>query len=105
MEQSLITRQLLEDCEIELAELDETSLLVHLNETLEERVGAEITEELNDDQLVEYLKLQETGSEEEVQTWLQQNVPELRDIVQDEIDILLGELAENAKSINQVATV
>lgn len=101
MDRAIITRELLDDYGIEIGEHDEASLLAHLNETLEERVGAEITGELEDDQLVEYLKLQETASEEAVQNWLQQNVPELQQIVQDEIDILLGELAENSEAINQ----
>lgn len=104
MDQPTITRELLDQYGIEVGEHDEALLLNHLNETLEERVGAEVTEELEDAQLMEYLHLEENGSEEEVQVWLQQNVPELREIAQDEIDILLGELAENAEGINQAMT-
>lgn len=76
------------------------ALLAHLNEQLEERVGTEIVESLEDEKLDEYLTLEETGTDEEVGKWLLENVPELPQMVQDEIDILLGELAENADGIN-----
>ncbi len=78
---------------------DIDSLLAHLNEQLEERVGTAITEKMNDTQLDEYLSLQETTDDETLENWLQSNIPEIPAIIQDEIDILLGELAENAESI------
>lgn len=77
--------------------------LQHVNDTLDERVGTEITESLNDDQLKELLDVQEKGTDEEVGAWLDKNVPELQEIAQDEIDILLGELAENADNVNKAA--
>ena len=76
------------------------ALLTHLNEQLEERVGTEIVESLEDEKLDEYLALEESGTDEEVGSWLLENVSELPQMVQDEIDILLGELAENAEGIN-----
>lgn len=85
------------------AKEDMAKLLTHLNEQLEERVGTEITESLSDEKLEEYLKLSETASDEEIGKWLQANVPELQQIAQDEIDILLGELAENGDAINETA--
>lgn len=97
----LITKELLEEFGIDLSGKDVDSLVQHLNETLDERVGTEITESLDDDQLKELLDLQEKGSDEEVGTWLQANVPELQQIAQDEVDILLGELAENTDGINK----
>jgi hypothetical protein len=79
------------------------TLLAHLNEQLEERVGAEITEALSDEKLAEFVEVQESDDDEKVGAWLQANVPELQEIVQDEIDILLGELAENADGLNKAA--
>ncbi len=102
-DQPLITKELLDEFGIELGEQDIDSLLTHLNTTLEERVGAEITESLNDDKLKELIDLQEAASDEEVGAWIEQNVPELQQITQDEIDILLGELAENTDGINKTA--
>lgn len=99
--QSVITKSLLDEFGITLGDQDITALLVHLNETLEERIGAEITESLDDEKLAELVDLQENASDEEISAWLTANIPELQQITQDEIDILLGELAENSDSINQ----
>jgi hypothetical protein len=99
-DQAIITKELLDEFGIELDGKDEQTFLTHLNDTLTERVGAEITESLDDAQLEELLKIQENGSDEAVGEWLNSNVPELEQITQDEIDILLGELAENTDEIN-----
>lgn len=101
-DQPLITRELLDEFGISLDGQDEASFLQHLNNTLEERVGAEITESLDDNQLTALLDLQENGTDEQLGDWLQQNVPDLQQITQDEIDILLGEVAENSDDINDV---
>jgi len=100
MDSPIITKQLLDEAGINLSDQDINALLAHLNQTLEERVGTEITESLSDDQLKALLDVQETGNDEAVGAWLEQNVPELQEITQDEIDILLGELAENADGVN-----
>lgn len=76
-------------------------LLIHLNETFEERIGAEVTESLDDTQLAVLLDLQENGDEQALSEWLLANIPELGDIIQDEADILLGEITENAEGLNQ----
>ncbi|HEY1085099.1 MAG TPA: DUF5663 domain-containing protein [Candidatus Saccharimonadales bacterium] len=103
MNPQIITKQVLDEFGVDLEGKDVDSLLQHLNETLEERVGAEITESLDDDQLKALLDLQESGTDEQVGQWLEQNVPELQQITQDEIDILIGELAENTDGINEAA--
>ena len=102
-DQAIITKELLDEFGVELNGQDEQAFLAHLNETLTERVGSEITESLDDAQLEELLKLQENGSDEQVGEWLNKNVPELEQITQDEIDILLGELAENTDEVNSAA--
>jgi hypothetical protein len=56
---------------------------------------------LDDDRLQELLDLQETADDAAVGDWLAKNVPELPQIAQDEINILLGEVADNASTINQ----
>lgn len=99
----LITRQSLEDFGIDLSDKDVDSLLAHLNDTLEERIGAEITEYLSDKQLEELVELQETKSEDEVAVWINDNIENLADIAQDEANILLGELAENSDNISAAA--
>lgn len=103
MDLSLITIAHLQQIGLDKSGSELNLLLTHLNEQLEERVGAEIVESLSDDKLAEYLETQENSSSEELGKWLQANVPELQEIVQDEIDILLGDLAENAEDINLAA--
>jgi hypothetical protein len=99
----IITRETLEQAGIDLSNQDVDALLDHLNQELEERVGGEITASLNDEQLKELLDIQEHASEEQLVEWMTTNVPELDQITQDEIDIIVGELAENADGINEAA--
>lgn len=96
-----ITKELLDDFGITLGDQDETSLLEHLNETLQERIGTEVAAMLDDERLQELLDLQETADDATVGDWLAKNVPELPQIAQDEINILLGEVADNASTINE----
>jgi len=103
MQNAFITLDHLTQLGINLEGKDIDSLLKHLNDTLQERVGTEVTESLNDDQLKELLAVQENSNDEEVGAWLSNNVPELQEITQDEIDILLGELAENSDEVNQAS--
>jgi hypothetical protein len=101
--QEFITKESLLSLGINLDGQDVDSLLDHLNDTLQERVGTELTESLNDEQLKTLVELQDKATDEEVGNWLEANVPEFEQIVKDEIDILLGELAENSDGINKVA--
>lgn len=96
-----ITKEDLQTIGINETEID--ALLDHLNEQLEERVGVEIVEALTDESLDTYLDLNENGSDEELARWLLEKIPKLPEIVQDEIDILLGELSESSDSINEAA--
>lgn len=98
--QPFITKKLLLSVGINLDANEEEKLLVHLNETLEERVGIEITDSLDDNQLEELAKLQESGDDEATQAWMTTNVPDLHEIIKDEIDILLGEIADNTDNLN-----
>lgn len=99
MSAQLITKELLEEFGIATPETEVPAVLEHLNTTLDERVGAEVTESLTDEQLEALLTVQENGSDEEVGAWLAENVPELEAITEDEIAILLGEIAENADNL------
>jgi len=101
MDQQFITENTLDALGIDLQGQDKQLLLTHLNETLQERVGTEIADTLDDTQLETLLQLEETTNGDEVGLWLEQNVPDMKQIVQDEIDILLGELAESSDGINQ----
>lgn len=98
--QNYITEDTLITFGIDLKDHDLESLLSHLNDTVEERVGAEITESLNDQQLQDLIDLQETATDEQIGAWVAERVPDYQQIIQDNIDITIGELAENADTIN-----
>ena len=106
MQQQYITKELLEEVGIVLPEQpvdEETAFITHLNNALAERIGNEITSSLDDVKLNEMLEIEESGDAAKLQEWLHANVPELGEIVQDEVDILLGEIAENANTVMQVS--
>ncbi len=98
---SFITLELLEQAGIDLGGEDVDALVEHLNQTLEERVGAEVVASLDDDKLKELSDLQDTGSDEQLVDWMTTNVPQLSEITKDEIDIIIGELAESSDEINE----
>ncbi len=98
--QDFITQETLEEAGITLVGDELTALLDHLNETLEDRVGDEIIDALEDDQLEEFMKLQQSSTDEQVFDWIKQHVPEYEQIVKTETDILLGETAQNATGVN-----
>lgn len=80
---------------------EETELLSeHFETTLHERILAEIAEEI-DQQQAETLIAMADRNDPSISEWLVANVPELAGIVQDEIDILLGELVEGKDSLGQ----
>ncbi len=95
---ALLDKTFLTDLGIILTDEDYQALAKHFETTLHERVINEIIEELNPDQAEELATLQ-NSDDATVQQWLQANVPDLADIVSDEVDILLGEIAENSEGI------
>lgn len=95
---AILSKQLIQDLGIELSEQDYASLSEHFETTLQERVINEITMELSPEQAQELATMQ-SASDEDLLAWLQANVTELAEIVSDEVDILLGELAENSEAI------
>ena len=101
MNKTFITAQTVQDLGIEVKGQDLEALLAHLNETLQERVGAEIIESLDDEQLKVLLDKQENANDEELGQWLEATIPDFKEIVSDEIDILMGEISENSDGINK----
>jgi len=101
--QTYVTVQTLRDFGITVDDATVDALLQHLNDTIEERIGAEIVEALDDDQLKEMLAVQDAGDDDKLGEWIAAHVPEYEQIVQDNIDITVGELAENTDAINGTA--
>ena len=93
------TPELLTNLGINLSTDDQASLLDELQTTLQERVGLAIFDLLDDDEANTLLALQEKGDDKAISNWIAANVPEYSDVVQDEYDILVGELAEKASAL------
>jgi hypothetical protein len=96
---ALLSKELLKDLGIELTEQDYELLAEHFDTTLHDRVIEEIVQELTPEQAYELATMQGAG-DEQLLAWLSANVPNFREIVSDEIDILLGELAENSEAFS-----
>ena len=104
MDQQYITKEILDAVGIAIPnDVEEEELLKHLNETLAERIGEEIAASLDDDRLDEMMVIQESGDSVKLGEWLATNVPDLQEIAEDERDILLGEIADNADKLNEIA--
>jgi hypothetical protein len=95
----LLSPTLLENLGINLSEEHYQALAEHFETTLNERVINEIVLELSPEQAEQLATLQQAG-DEEVLAWLKTNVPDVAEIVTDEVDILLGEIAENSEAIS-----
>lgn len=96
MNEQIITKELLVALGISLDDTTATELVEHANATLHERIGAEITSSLDDAQLEEMVALQENEDDAKLAKWLKANVPDLANIIEDERDILLEEIARGA---------
>ena len=95
---SVLTQDFLQLIGINLDEQTYQAFADHFEATLDQNVFDAITDSLNEQQLEELVTLH--GQDDaQLQAWLQANVPDLTEIIQDEVDILLGELAENSDKI------
>lgn len=93
--ENIITLELLKSTGITVPEEQLSPLLDYMNGVLEDRIGEAVVENLNDDELEELVALQESGDDEQVQIWLDANIPDLAEIIEDEVTILLGEAAQH----------
>lgn len=96
-----ITPELIMQAGVNLPAEQIEALVERLNTELEDRVGEAIVNVLDDDKLDELAKLQGESSDEEIAAWLESNVEDLPGIVEDEIDILIGEVSENTDAFGQ----
>ncbi len=94
----VLTQQFLQNIGIDLDEQTRTAFSEHFEETLGNRVVDAIVDMLEEKQLEELAALRDS-SDEQLQAWLQTNVPELKEIIEDEVAILMGELVENSDKV------
>lgn len=94
----VITKDLLEQIDVNISAESVAKLSEHFEATLDERVMSSVIAELSDEQ-IERLDVIKTGPDEQLMAWLSDNVPELKSIIEDETAILLGELAEGSNDL------
>ena len=91
---AILSKKILTSLGVNLSDNDFAALSQHFEETLDKRVFDEIAYSLTPEQAHE-LAAMGGASDDEITTWIQTNVPDFADIVSDEIDIMLGEIAES----------
>ena len=82
-----------------LPEAEKNSLLKHIYETLEMRVGMRLADQMSNEQLDEFEKYFEAKDDAGAFKWLEANFPNYKDIVQEEFEKLKAEVAQSAPQI------
>jgi Protein of unknown function (DUF5663) len=94
MNDAFITEDILIESGIDVAGQDVAILLDELNEQLNDRVGAAIVENLDDEQMATLADMQDDdASDEAIDTWLNAHLPNFEDIVQEQVELVLSEYA------------
>ncbi len=78
---------------------EKDSLLKHIYETLEMRVGMRLADQMSNQQLDEFEQYFEAKDDAGAFKWLETNFPNYKDIVQEEFDKLKAEVAQSAPQI------
>jgi hypothetical protein len=82
-----------------LPDAEKNSLLRHIYETLEMRVGIRLADQMSNEQLDEFERYFEAKDDAGAFKWLETNFPNYKDIVQEEFDKLKAEVAQSAPQI------
>src|ERR1700712_1515654 len=82
-----------------LPDAEKNSLLKHIYETLEMRVGMRLADQMTNEQLDEFEQYFEAKDDAGAFKWLETNFPNYKDIVQEEFDKLKTEVAQTAPQI------
>lgn len=82
-----------------LPDAEKNSLLRHIYETLEMRVGMRLADQMTNEQLDEFEKYFDAKDDAGAFKWLESNFPNYKQIVQEEFDKLKTEIAQSAGQI------
>lgn len=97
---TIVTKAQLNSIGINLPEDQMQALTQHVEDTINSQIGEEIVESLDDDQLKELVQMQDNDAPaEEIDAWIRARVPEYDEIIEDNVAIVLGELADNSDAI------
>lgn len=94
----LLSKNFLNGIGVNLDDQTYQAFSVHYEDTLNERVISQIIDELDEPKLAELHALQSSDSSI-LQDWLVANVPQISEIIEDEVAILLGEIVENSQQL------
>ena len=95
-----IDNNLLQDLGLgSLPDVEKNSLLKHIYETLEMRVGMRLADQMTNQQLDEFEQYFEAKDDAGAFKWLESNFPNYKDIVQEEFDKLKVEIGQSAPQI------
>ena len=86
-----------------LPDAEKNSLLKHIYETLEMRVGMRLADQMTNQQLDEFEQYFEAKDDAGAFKWLESNFPNYKDIVQEEFDKLKHEVQQSATQIMSAA--
>ena len=97
---TIVTKAQLNSIGISLPDDQMQALIQHVEDTINSQIGEEIVESLDDDQLKELVQMQDNDAPaEEIDAWIRARVPEYDEIIEDNVAIVLGELANNSDAI------
>jgi hypothetical protein len=82
-----------------LPDAEKNSLLKHIYETLEMRVGIRLADQMSNEQLDEFERYFEAKDDAGAFKWLETNFPNYKEIVQQEFDKLKAEVTQSAPQI------
>jgi hypothetical protein len=82
-----------------IPDAEKNSLLKHIYETLEMRVGIRLADQMTNQQLDEFEQYFEAKDDAGAFKWLETNFPNYKDIVQEEFNKLKSEVAQSAPQI------
>jgi hypothetical protein len=86
-----------------LPDAEKNSLLRHIYETLEMRVGMRLADQMTNEQLDEFEKYFDAKDDAGAFKWLETNFPNYKEIVQQEFDKLKVEVGQSAPQILQAS--
>ena len=95
----IITKDDLDGIGIEISIDHEKTFVEHVNNMLKERVGLAIAANFSDEQLAKMRELVQADDKVALQTWINEQVSDLDEIIEDEVDILLGDIVKNKENI------
>ena len=78
---------------------EKNSMLKHIYETLEMRVGMTLAQQMTDAQLAEFEGYIDSKDESGALKWLESNFPNYKDVVAQELEKLKAEIKDNADQI------